>query len=87
MQAVDATAEGITAAQRAFDRATEPGPPAPFAGIPLTSLERNPFEGRPGPTAGEERQVPPPAPGPPSLSLSRHADAVCMHKRVHSVCV
>lgn len=56
-QAVDATADTLNAAQRAFERAQEPGPPAPFSGQSLTNLERNPFTNRPGPQAGAERQI------------------------------
>lgn len=56
-QAVDATADGLNAAQRALEQAAEPGPPSPYGEASLTTLEGNPFDNRPGPKAGQERQV------------------------------
>ena len=56
-QAVDTTAEGIRGARRQLDELQKPGPRAPFQSTPLTSLDPNPFENRPGPKASDERQV------------------------------
>ena len=58
LQAVDTTAEGIRGARRQLDELQKPGPRAPFQSTPLTSLDPNPFENRPGPKASDEKQVP-----------------------------
>lgn len=57
LQAVDTTAAGIKSAQESIRELQQPGPQAQFANTPLTSLEPLPFESRPGPRPGEEKQV------------------------------
>lgn len=56
-QAVDTTAVGIRQTRRQLNELQKPGPKARFQNTPLTSLEARPFDNKPGPSKGTEKQV------------------------------
>lgn len=54
---MDSTADGIRQARGQINNLQKPGPKAPFQNTPLTNLESRPFDNKPGPSKGIDKQV------------------------------